>query len=125
VSASTPRKGGHRAQHLDPQDRVRELGDAAVPFRYDVHALFFSDDAVRIETELHRRFAPQRINRVNLRREFFRVTPSAVREQLVELAGESCNSRSSPKRRSSAGVLTHIRVPDAPGYKETKPTRDR
>lgn len=75
-------------RRLEPMDRVRELGDASVPFRYDVHALFFSEDAVTIENELHRRFERQRINRVNLRREFFRVTPLAVRAELIELAGE-------------------------------------
>jgi len=75
-------------RRLDPLDRVRELGDASVPFRYDVHALFFSEDAVGIETELHRRFAARRINRVNLRREFFRVSPAEVRQHLIELAGE-------------------------------------
>ncbi|RFZ18136.1 hypothetical protein VIMS_01579 [Mycobacterium marinum] len=41
-------------------DRVRELGDASVPFGFDVHALFFSDDAVGVEAELHRRFARNR-----------------------------------------------------------------
>ncbi len=58
-------------RRLEPIDRVRELGDASVPFRYDIHALYFSDDAVTLEGELHRRFAERRINRVNERREFF------------------------------------------------------
>lgn len=75
-------------RRLDPLDRVRELGDASVPFRYDVHALFFSKDAVGIEQELHRRLADRRINRVNLRREFFKATPAEVKEHLLELAGE-------------------------------------
>ena len=63
-------------------DRVDELGDASVPFRFDVHALFYSDDAVATEAMLHRIFAAQRVNRVNLRREFFRVTPHQVLEVL-------------------------------------------
>lgn len=75
-------------RRLEPLDRVRELGDASVPFRYDVHALFFSEDAVSIEAELHRRLEHARINRVNLRREFFRVTPTEVKTHLAELAGE-------------------------------------
>jgi hypothetical protein len=75
-------------RRLDPLDRVRELGDASVPFRFDVHALFFSEDAVGIESRLHERFAEQRINRVNTRREFFRVRPQEVRVALSELAGE-------------------------------------
>jgi Meiotically Up-regulated Gene 113 (MUG113) protein/uncharacterized protein DUF4041 len=75
-------------RRLEPMDRVRELGDASVPFRFDVHALFFSDDAVGIETSLHRRLAERRVNRVNLRREFFYATPEEVRTHLVELTGE-------------------------------------
>jgi hypothetical protein len=63
-------------RRLDPLDRVRELGDASVPFRYDVHALFFSDDAVGIETTLHQRLADKRVNLVNPRREFFHATPA-------------------------------------------------
>lgn len=65
-------------RRLEPMDRVRELGDASVPFRFDVHALFFSDDAVSIETMLHQAFADQRLNKVNPRREFFRATPQQV-----------------------------------------------
>ena len=75
-------------RRLEPKDRVRELGDASVPFKFDTHALFFSNDAVGIETELHRRLAERRVNRVNLRREFFRATPAEVREHLIELHGE-------------------------------------
>jgi len=76
-------------RRLEPMDRVNELGDASVPFRFDVHALFFADDAVGVETMLHQTFAEQRVNKVNLRREFFRVTPShvlsALRQQSVEV----------------------------------------
>ena len=75
-------------RRLDPQDRVRELGDASVPFRFDVHALHFSADAVGIETELHKRFNDRRVNRVNGRKEFFYATPHEVKEQLKDLAGE-------------------------------------
>jgi hypothetical protein len=75
-------------RRLEPLDRVRELGDASVPFRYDVHALFFSDDAVGIEAKLHERLADRRVNRVNLRREFFYATPAEVKAHLQELAGE-------------------------------------
>ncbi|MBK6519846.1 MAG: DUF4041 domain-containing protein [Polyangiaceae bacterium] len=78
--------GMTRREHW--QDRVDELGDASVPFRFDVHAAIYSDDAVRLEGELHRRFADRRLNLVNLRREFFRVTPAEVCEVLMELRGE-------------------------------------
>ena len=74
-------------RRLDPMDRVRELGDASVPFNFDVHALFFSDDAVSVETELHHRFAARRVNRINARREFFYATPAEVREALKDIAG--------------------------------------
>ncbi len=71
-------------RRLVPQERVDELGDASVPFRFDVHALFFSADAVALETALHQHFADRRINRVNLRREYFRATPAEVLEALRE-----------------------------------------
>lgn len=71
-------------RRLEPMDRVRELGDASVPFRFDVHALFFADDAVAIENMLHNEFSYCRINQVNLRREYFQTTPHAVLETLKE-----------------------------------------
>ncbi|MGI8440421.1 MAG: DUF4041 domain-containing protein [Thermoleophilaceae bacterium] len=75
-------------RRLDPMERVRELGDASVPFRFDAHAVFFSKDAVGIENKLHGRLSDRRVNRVNLRREFFYATPSEVKRHLVDLAGE-------------------------------------
>lgn len=71
----------------DPMDRVRELGDASVPFRFDVHALIQSEDAVGLEGKLHTVFAEQRVNRVNRHREFFYATPADVREALAKIAG--------------------------------------
>lgn len=65
-------------RRLDPYERVRELGDASVPFRFDVHALVFSEDAVGLENRLHHDLADRRVNRVNLRREFFHATPAEV-----------------------------------------------
>ncbi|MDX6586043.1 MAG: hypothetical protein QOI31_516 [Solirubrobacterales bacterium] len=75
-------------RRLEPAERVRELGDASVPFRYDTHALFFSNDAVEIEAKLHKRLAARRVNRVNNRREFFYATPNEVKALLLELTGE-------------------------------------
>ncbi|PVZ52586.1 GIY-YIG nuclease family protein [Arthrobacter sp. H-02-3] len=76
-------------RRLDPLDRIRELSSASVPYRYDVHALFFSADAVSIESMLHCHFDDRRVNRVNRRKEFFRVRPdevlAALREHDVEL----------------------------------------
>lgn len=74
-------------RRLDPLDRINELGDASVPFRYDVHAIYFSEDAVRLESELHEHFASRRMNWVNNRREFFFAAPSEVRSVLAEKLG--------------------------------------
>ena len=62
-------------RRLDPQDRVDELGDASVPFNFDVHAMIFSDDAPALEAALHRAFEDRKINMVNTRREFFQCNP--------------------------------------------------
>ena len=61
-------------RRLEPMDRVRELGDASVPFRFDVHAIVYDEDAVGLEKSLHEEFADRRVNMVNRRREFFRVS---------------------------------------------------
>lgn len=70
-------------RRMEPQQRVDELGSASVPFRFDVHALIFSDDAVGLENELHKRLSNQRVNKVNYRKEFF-WTDVAILETLVE-----------------------------------------
>lgn len=70
-------------RRMEPQQRVDELGSASVPFRFDVHALIFSDDAVGLESELHKRLSNQRVNKVNFRKEFFRSDVSTL-EILVE-----------------------------------------
>lgn len=75
-------------RRLEPLDRVHELSGAAVPFRFDVHALIFSKDADGLETRLHQKFADRRVNRVNSRKEFFCVTPAEVRTALERFAGE-------------------------------------
>ena len=96
-------------RRLDPMDRVRELGDASVPFNFDVHALFFSDDAVSVETELHHRFADKRVNRINARREFFYATPAEVREALKDVAGNLLEF-TEEQRRSSIDSASKKRV---------------
>lgn len=74
-------------RRLEPMDRIHELGDASVPFRFAVHALFFSDDAVGLESRLHQELSAKRLNRVNKRKEFFFATPTEVRDLLKEQAG--------------------------------------
>lgn len=84
-------------RRLEPMDRVRELGDASVPFAFDVHALFFAEDAVGIEHQMHQRLADKRVNRVNLRREFFYATPAEARNHLADLGGELLTFEESPE----------------------------
>ena len=66
-------------RRLDPTERVDELGDASVPFNFDVHAMIFSDDAPALEAALHRAFADRKLNFVNTRREFFRFTLDEIK----------------------------------------------
>lgn len=66
-------------RRLDPMERVDELGDASVPFDFDVHAMIFSDDAPKLEAALHNAFADRKLNFVNQRREFFRVTLDEIK----------------------------------------------
>ena len=75
-------------RRLEPLDRIKELSDASVPFNFDVHALFFADDAVGIEAKMHQQLADRRVNRVNTRREFFYATPAEARELLMQLTGD-------------------------------------
>ncbi|WP_436888334.1 DUF4041 domain-containing protein [Nocardiopsis dassonvillei] len=75
-------------RRLEPMDRVRELGDASVPFRFDVHALIFSQDAVGLESRLHKQLEDRRVNRVNPRREFFHATPAEVRDLLARISDQ-------------------------------------
>lgn len=62
----------------DPLDRVKELGDASVPFPFDVHMMIRCDDAPALENALHNEFNLRRLNRVNLRKEFFRVSVEEI-----------------------------------------------
>lgn len=84
-------------RRLEPLDRVRELGDASVPFRFDVHALLFSQDAVGIESSLHERLAEKRVNRINTRREFFYASPEEVKVHLLDVAGELLSFEETPE----------------------------
>jgi hypothetical protein len=67
-------------RRLEPFDRIKELGDASVPFEFDVHAMIRSDDAPKLERELHAQFDEHRLNKVNYRKEFFRVSLQAIRD---------------------------------------------
>lgn len=71
-------------RRLEPQDRVDELGDASVPFKFDVHAMIFSDNAPALEAALHRAFEDRKLNMVNTRREFFNVTLDEIKQVVKE-----------------------------------------
>ncbi len=76
-------------RRLDPNDRVKELGDASVPFTFDTHAMIYSDDAPGLETALHQEFAEQRVNMANFRKEFFRVSLDQVEDAVGRLAPDA------------------------------------
>ena len=73
-------------RRLEPLDRVKELGDASVPFSFDVHAMLYSEDAPTLEKELHRRFNRESVNKVNPRKEFFRTSLAEIK-QMVDNQG--------------------------------------
>jgi len=87
---------------LDPQDRVDELGDASVPFNFDVHAMIFSDDAPALETALHKAFEDRKLNMVNTRREFFHVTLNEIKDVV---------------KKNFDKTVEFIDVPDAEQYR--------
>ena len=91
------------SRRLEPLERVKELGGASVPFPFDVHAMIYSEDAPALETALHQRFDFHRVNLVNLRREFFRVSL----EEIIDAVGEL------------HGLVTFKKDADAEQYRET------
>ena len=69
-------------RRLEPTDRIRELGSASVPFQFDVHALIFSEEAFALESELHNKFAKYKVNKVNGRKEYFKVPFAEIKAVL-------------------------------------------
>ncbi|MDM1415772.1 DUF4041 domain-containing protein [Myroides odoratimimus] len=90
-------------RRLEPMDRVKELGDASVPFQFDVHALIFSEDAPALENFLHKEFAEKKVNMLNNRKEFFNVSIEDIELKLKELNLE----------------VELIKIPEAMEYRET------
>ena len=76
-------------RRLEPLDRVRELGDASVPFEFDVHAMIYSDDAPALERQLHKKFLKNQLNKINPRKEFFRLDLSDLKNH-IETIGINC-----------------------------------
>lgn len=75
-------------RRLDPIDRVKELGDASVPFSFDVHAMIYSDNAPELENNLHKVFHNRRLNLVNQRKEFFSVSLNEISNYILDNHGE-------------------------------------
>ncbi|GGX27937.1 DUF4041 domain-containing protein [Aquimarina muelleri] len=71
-------------RRLEPMDRVKELGDASVPFTFDLHAMIFSENAPELENLLHKEFDDRRINKVNYRKEYFRVTLDEIEKVIID-----------------------------------------
>lgn len=92
-------------RRLDPMERVDELGDASVPFKFDVHAMIFSDDAPSLETALHHAFENKKVNMINGRREFFNVTLEEI-EQVV--------------KENYDKTVEFVKIPQAEQYRESK-----
>ena len=88
----------------NPEDRIRELSSASVPFRFDTHVFIFSKNAYELESELHDRFDKQRVNKVNMRKEFFRISIDDVKKIVEENKGQ---------------VHSFIEHPDAEEYYDT------
>ncbi|MCE2768135.1 MAG: DUF4041 domain-containing protein [Fimbriimonadaceae bacterium] len=76
-------------RRIDPEERIQELSDASVPFKFDIHAIIFSADAVSLEKQLHQELDKYRLNKVNTRKEFFNTSPVHVKELLSKLNTES------------------------------------
>ena len=91
-------------RRLNPQDRVDELGDASVPFNFDVHAMIFSDDAPALENALHKAFENRKVNMVNHRREFFNVTLDEIKDVI---------------RQNYDKTVEFVDIPDAEQYRES------
>lgn len=76
-------------RRLEPMDRVKELGDASVPFQFDVHAMIYSDEARTLENELHKAFTNKKVNMLNYRKEFFNVSLEEIEKKIDELGFEA------------------------------------
>jgi hypothetical protein len=74
-------------RRFEPLDRVDELGDASVPFPFDVHAIIYSEDAPELENKLHKAFTHRRVNMVNMRKEYFRATLDEIRDEVQKHHG--------------------------------------
>ena len=108
-------------RRLEPDDRIQELSGAAVPYGFDIHAMIFSDDAPGLETALHTKFADRRLNLVNPRKEYFRVTLDEI-SAFAQSEGLKVEFVKTPEakqfRESEAMRLKALQVGEAPKVKK-------
>jgi hypothetical protein len=102
-------------RRLEPVDRVKELGDASVPFRFDIHAMMYSDDAPNLEKELHRAFEEKKVNMLNYRKEFFNVTLDEIESQIKEtgIDAEFTKLPEAIEYRETLAILQKMNDPDS------------
>lgn len=91
-------------RRLEPLERISELSSASVPFPFDVHALIFSDDAPSLENELHKHFQNESVNKVNLRKEFFKIDTQILKDYILNKFGQT---------------IQFIDIPEAEQYRES------
>ena len=101
-------------RRLEPTDRVKELGDASVPFKFDIHAMIYSDEAPTLEKELHRAFENKKVNMLNYRKEFFNVTLDEIETQLKQLGikAEFTKLPEAIEYRETLAILQQMNEPD-------------
>lgn len=105
-------------RRLEPLDRVRELGDASVPFSFDVHAMIWSEDAPGLEKALHRQFVRSQINKVNPRKEFFRVGLTDLRQALEAKGIEASWTITAQAAEYRESLAIERRIADNPALAE-------
>lgn len=103
-------------RRLEPTDRVKELGDASVPFQFDIHAMIFCEDAPSLENALHRAFTDRKINMLNYRKEFFNVTIDEIESKIGELGIDTEFTRlpEAMEYRETQAILAKMREPVRP-----------
>lgn len=99
-------------RRLDPLDRVRELGDASVPFQFDIHAIIYSENAPQLEYELHKKFSERRINKINHRKEFFKVSLDEIEAFVKQHANAEIEFTKLAEAREYRETLTLLKEVD-------------
>jgi hypothetical protein len=108
-------------RRLEPTDRVKELGDASVPFKFDIHAMIYSEEAPTLEKELHSAFEDKKVNMLNYRKEFFNSTLDEIENQIQE-TGIEAEFKKLPEASEYRETLAILRKMDAT---ETTKTIDK